>query len=275
MHGSLEPLANVQLILATVDRLTARRTRPPAMTATNSAANRYRYRMRFAKRGDLRWIGHQDLLRLLERALRRAELKLGMSQGFHPKPRMSFPSALALGMEGHAEVMEFELTEPLPVTDVAARLRAEFPADLAVLSLDLLPHFSNKAVVIAASYSIAIPFDRRMEIAAAIADWTAGPIRLVAKKGSDRMVDPRRGLTKIEIRDGTLEFAQCFPEATGVSPRDVLMALGLADLESQGEILVRSRVDLAPDRDPPGGLAPTAPRNAEQKFIHHEESCSQ
>ncbi|HBO42708.1 MAG TPA: hypothetical protein DD670_01970 [Planctomycetaceae bacterium] len=61
---------------------------------------RQRVRIRFSKQGDLRLIGHRDLVRVMERLFRRAELPLGMSQGFHPKPRMSFPTALALGIGG-------------------------------------------------------------------------------------------------------------------------------------------------------------------------------
>jgi len=60
---------------------------------------RIRYRIRFAKAGLLRWISHRDLASLWERLLRRAALKLSMTEGFHPKPRVAFPSALALGVE--------------------------------------------------------------------------------------------------------------------------------------------------------------------------------
>src|SRR3990167_11377873 len=58
-------------------------------------------RLRFQKKGTLRFISHHDLMRLLERALRRAELPIKMTQGFNPRLRMSFPLALALGIEGH------------------------------------------------------------------------------------------------------------------------------------------------------------------------------
>ena len=65
-------------------------------------AIRQRVRIRFRKSGDLRLIGHRDLVRAWERAFRRAALPLGMSEGFHPKPRMSIPAALGLGIEGLA-----------------------------------------------------------------------------------------------------------------------------------------------------------------------------
>ena len=72
---------------------------------------RQRVRIHFQKVGDLRWISHRDLVRVFERIFRRAGLKLSMSEGFHPKARMSFPSALALGIAGQDEVMDVELAE--------------------------------------------------------------------------------------------------------------------------------------------------------------------
>ena len=72
---------------------------------------RLRVRIRFSKQGDLRFIGHRDLMRCFERLFRRAGLALSFSQGFHPKPRMTFPLALAVGIEGIDEVMEVELAE--------------------------------------------------------------------------------------------------------------------------------------------------------------------
>ena len=68
-----------------------------------------RLRIRFTKCGDVRWISHRDLARVWERLLRRAGLQLAFSQGFHPKPRISFPSALALGIEALDEVVELEV----------------------------------------------------------------------------------------------------------------------------------------------------------------------
>ena len=69
--------------------------------------NRQRLRIRFSKQGDLRFISHRDLVRAFERLFRRTHMPLQMSEGFHPKTKMTFPSALALGVEARDEVMEF------------------------------------------------------------------------------------------------------------------------------------------------------------------------
>ena len=66
----------------------------------SNAMVRQRMRIRFTKQGDLRWLSHRDLMRTWERLFRRAGVPLGMTEGFHPKPRMNFPSALAVGIAG-------------------------------------------------------------------------------------------------------------------------------------------------------------------------------
>ncbi len=100
---------------------------------------RIRYRMRFAKTGLLRWISHRDLARLWERLLRRAELRLSMTEGFHPKPRVAFPSALALGVESLDEVVEIELAEAWDAGDLLSRLRDDKQPGLTIKSVTQLP----------------------------------------------------------------------------------------------------------------------------------------
>src|SRR2546421_1972418 len=93
------------------------------MTAT-------KVRLRFAKRGDLRLVSHHDLMRCLERALRRADLPMAHSQGFNPRPKVVFVLALALGVEGRREVLELDLAEPLEPLEVLHRLTAAAPPGL-------------------------------------------------------------------------------------------------------------------------------------------------
>src|SRR5262245_4685643 len=87
-------------------------------------------RLRFAKRDDLRLVSHHDLMRCVERMLRRAALPVAESQGFNPRPKVSFPLALALGIEGRREVLELELTEALAPEEVRDRLAAVAPPGL-------------------------------------------------------------------------------------------------------------------------------------------------
>jgi len=65
----------------------------------------------FYKGGLLKFVGHLDLMRTMQRALRRAEIPLSYSQGFNPHPLMGFASPLALGCTGEQEIMEIKIEQ--------------------------------------------------------------------------------------------------------------------------------------------------------------------
>ncbi len=70
---------------------------------------RTRVRLRFSKLGKVRFTSHRDIARIWERALRRAELPVAYSEGFSPRPRVSFGLALPTGHEGLGEYLDVEL----------------------------------------------------------------------------------------------------------------------------------------------------------------------
>src|SRR5271165_3516666 len=86
-----------------------------------------KFRLRFAKCGDLRLVSHHDLMRCLERMVRRALLPMAMSQGFNPRPRITFALALGLGIEGLREVVDIELKKPVELSELLVRLRSVAP----------------------------------------------------------------------------------------------------------------------------------------------------
>lgn len=92
-----------------------------------------RYRLTYAKLDEGRWLGHLELVGSLYRSLRRAGLPLSFSAGFHPLPRVSFHGALPVGVESLAEVMDIELTEPVPVDTLVATLNRVLPPGIKVL----------------------------------------------------------------------------------------------------------------------------------------------
>jgi radical SAM family uncharacterized protein/radical SAM-linked protein len=72
------------------------------------------YRIRFAKIGRAAFLGHLDLVRLIARTLRRADLPLAMTRGFSPKPRLVFGPALGLGVPSLGEMMDVDLEHTVP-----------------------------------------------------------------------------------------------------------------------------------------------------------------
>ena len=104
--------------------------------------NIFSYRIRFSKTGRMRFLSHHDLMRLFERALRRTGLPLRMTEGYNPHPLISFPTALALGIESMDEVVEFELSRWTSPRQIETLLAAQLPEGVAVASAEA---FDRKA----------------------------------------------------------------------------------------------------------------------------------
>lgn len=115
---------------------------PPALPQRAPASERVcRLRIGFAKIGSLALISHLDLLRLLERALRRTGLPVSFTGGFHPLPRLQVALALPLGVEGLGEWLDLEFTEAVEPAAARVRLQAELPPGLQLLSAVVVPTF--------------------------------------------------------------------------------------------------------------------------------------
>ena len=217
-------------------------------TSQDEPKVRQRVRIRFCKQGDLRLIGHRDLVRLMERLFRRAGLRLGMSEGFHPKPRMSFPSALAVGIEGIDELMELELAQAYTADDLSARLSAHGVPGLTFRSIDLLPlePKKQKARVGSLVYQIPIPAERRQEVADRVAKLLARRSFPVARPNRTKPIDLRESLEELTLADGVLSMKFRVTRQADPGPRDLLAALKLDDLESEGACLRRTAVEVQP-----------------------------
>ena len=97
------------------------------------------YRARFEKFGPMALRGHGELICILPRVLRRAGLPIRFSEGFSPRPKISFGPALPLGVQSLAELCEFALTAELPTAQVLEALRGASEEGLRFTGLDRVP----------------------------------------------------------------------------------------------------------------------------------------
>jgi radical SAM-linked protein len=185
-------------------------------------------------------------MRCLERLFRRAGLALGMSQGFHPKPRLTFPLALAVGIEGEDEVLEVELTETPQAEELLDRLSRQTPPGLAFRSVEVLPAGSPKARPRSASYQAPIPPSRRAGLEERIGRlWAADSWPWHRPRGH-AVIDLRADLLSLTLSEDVLQMRlRAGPEGRA-GPRDVLAALDLADIEHEGVRLARTAVEIDP-----------------------------
>ncbi len=212
---------------------------------SGEAPLRIRYRIRFKKSGLLRWISHRDLARLWERMLRRAALRLSMTEGFHPKPRVSFPSALALGVEGLDEVVEIELAEEMSPVDLLKRLVSDHQPGLAIASVCRLPDQFGKARLRRSEYVISLPPAISSEVVEkAIHELLARKTVSVERKNKTLTVEIALHVESIELHGDGLLLSLAASESASLRPTDVLDLLGFGDWVERGSLISRVRVVL-------------------------------
>jgi radical SAM-linked protein len=97
-----------------------------------------RARIKFSKTGKIRWTSHRDVARMWERAFRRIELPLAYSEGFSPRPKVSFGLALSTGHESLAEYLDVELLGKPDVASLPAKLSAALPEGIDVIAAGVI-----------------------------------------------------------------------------------------------------------------------------------------
>lgn len=97
-----------------------------------------RLRVTMGKQGDMALVGHLDLMKLLDRMTRRANLPISFTGGYHPSPRIYPANALPLGATSSGEIMEFDLTESMNVEQFREVLIQHLPGDLPINQVEEL-----------------------------------------------------------------------------------------------------------------------------------------
>ncbi|WP_254721799.1 TIGR03936 family radical SAM-associated protein [Kovacikia minuta] len=95
-----------------------------------------RLRVWLGKQGEMALVSHLDLIRLFDRAIRRAALPIAFTGGFHPGPRIFPANALPLGVTSSGEIVDFELTEPMDGAIFQAKLAAQLPPDIPIYRVE-------------------------------------------------------------------------------------------------------------------------------------------
>jgi radical SAM-linked protein len=163
-----------------------------------------RLRLTFAKQGNMRFVGHLDLLRLWERACRRARLPLAFTGGFHPSPRIATASALSLGYASTGEIVDLELTEWRSPQDCRAALERQLPSDVPLLAIAEIPLDAPSATrsLVAADYELHLQADRPVfwpelvqHLLASETIW----LEKTSKSGKILKIDGRSQLYQLEL----------------------------------------------------------------------------
>ncbi len=205
-------------------------------------ASKTRLRIRFTKAGDLRWISHRDLARVWERLLRRAGLQLAFSEGFHPKPKISFPTALALGIEALDEVVELEIVGEFELAEIQSSIVAQLPVGMELLELRPLQAGIGKARFIAATYRAKLPAELIESVTTAAEELRRRETIEIKREEKTIVCSTQDPNFDVRVDDGYLFFSLPAIAQGSLRPSELLICLGLSHLLEDGTLLQRTAV---------------------------------
>nr|WP_297414591.1 TIGR03936 family radical SAM-associated protein [uncultured Nocardioides sp.] len=230
-----------------------------------------RLRVRYAKRGRLRFTSHRDFSRAFERALVRAQVPVAYSSGFNPHPRISYAGASPTGAASEAEYLEIGLAEEVDPAALGRALDEALPPGLDVLEVVVSPGGSLADRLEASHWRITleVPEERVAEAVAAFLAADEVPVERMTKKGL-RTFDCRAAVVSLATHASPQRPGECAildlvlrHGTPSVRPDDILAGLrAVAGLEVPGaplqERLAQGPLDtetgavgdpFAPDRD--------------------------
>ncbi len=94
-----------------------------------------KYRIKFSKVGKIRFIGHLDLLKVFQRAIKRGKIPISYSKGFNPHQLMGFAIPLPLGMASVGEYLDVETSEEIPPEEIMSALNNVMPEGIQILDV--------------------------------------------------------------------------------------------------------------------------------------------
>jgi radical SAM-linked protein len=195
-----------------------------------------RLRMRFSKVGATRFISHLDVARALERALNRSKIPVAYTQGYNPRPRMQFASALPLGFTSDCELADLWLEEKMEPEQVLAQLQPQMPPGLVMHEVWEVPLSgpSMQASTVEATYTAMVEdLLDRPSLEQRVSELMDAPEVMRERKG--KSYDLRPLILDLNVEDddegpALLMRLTLLPGETG-RPDEVLAQLGLDPLD--------------------------------------------
>ncbi|MBW2476496.1 MAG: TIGR03960 family B12-binding radical SAM protein [Deltaproteobacteria bacterium] len=199
-------------------------------TTANGHLDLSKVRLTITKTGRVVSLSHLEFMTLIKRAVRRAELPIQFSSGYHPSPRISFGDALPLGVASQAEIIDLTLSPPVTPHDVLSRLNRELPNGVKVVTAVAWPRKgpSPSESIETATYSVPLCGDEARGLSKCIPSFLSAEQVLVTKRKKNRHaeVDLRPWVIKLSHDSSYL-----FMEMSAGSP--LLVSAYLLETDSE------------------------------------------
>lgn len=163
-------------------------------------------RIKFRKFGNLKFIGHLDVQRFFQKAVRRAGIDVAYSTGFSPHQIMSFAAPLGLGQESNGEYMDMEVNSFSGSADMVERLNAVSVEGMEILSAKILPEHAKNAMasVAAAAYTVRFREGREPDF-----DWKGCLSEFYSKESIPIMKETKNSTLDMDLKPSIYELKLC------------------------------------------------------------------
>lgn len=209
-------------------------------------------RIKFSKQGAMKFIGHLDVMRFFQKAMRRAGIDIAFTEGFSPHMIMSFALPLGVGLTSSAEYMDIEIRTPIPSETAVRRLNLVMAEGMEVLSFRQIDEGkASKAMtlVAAADYTV------RLRGGFPLPDgWRERLLKFYAQKqivvtkktkNEEKEEDIRPMIHSLEVRGDAIFMKLAAGSAANLKPELVMAAFaGFCGLELPKTALLINREEL-------------------------------
>ncbi|MGN0295181.1 MAG: TIGR03936 family radical SAM-associated protein [Lachnospiraceae bacterium] len=195
-------------------------------------------RIKFSKTGNLKYIGHLDVMRCFQKVMRRAEVDMAYTAGFSPHQIMSFASPLGLGLTSEGEYVDIEVLSTQSSETMLQRINAVMVDGLEVLSYVKLPDRARAAMSVIAAADYRVTFDQPVTdtVRKQFEEFLSRDSVVVTKKTkkSERELDIRPLIYQADLQDQTLFLQLCAGSSENLKPEQVVDAfMTLYEIEQE------------------------------------------
>lgn len=194
-------------------------------------------RVKFAKLGFMKFIGHLDIMRYFQKAIRRADIDISYSEGFNPHQKMSFAAPLGVGIESIGEYMDIEVDSAMHTDALLALLNEQMVPGMEVLSVKYLEDDAKNSmsIVAAADYEVTIrkEYNSDIDLNKILSFYQLEEINCLKKsKKSEKVVDIKPMIYQLSLQEETIFMKLATGSVLNLKP-DLVMEAFFAYLEKE------------------------------------------
>lgn len=208
-------------------------------------------RIKFEKSGDMKFIGHLDVMRFFQKLLRRADIPVAYSQGLSPHQIMSFALPLGIGLESEGEYLDIEITKSISSDTAVDRMNMHSVEGIKILSFKELEKGTENAMasVSTARYRVKFRDDYKFceDMPSRFRDFYAqNEINILKKtKKSERLVDIKPLIYEYEANADSIELCLSCGSVDNIKPELVIEAFcSYLGVTYDEYMLLITRIDL-------------------------------